>query len=81
MSKNSPPVKLPPEAEQFIKSFASAVHISMGEKLSEDWYFFPFYFKDNGDGTFQMVGFENLPDYVRRQIEIQRNGTRKNYEP
>jgi len=45
---------------------------SMGTKINDeanDYYYLPFWFKDCGDGEFEIIQFEKLPQIVFEMVE------------
>lgn len=66
-------VKLPQEQVKFIENWADIMRIpNLTPKgiETETWYFMPFYLKKDGEGMFEIVSFEKLPqhvtDFIRR---------------
>lgn len=57
-------IKVSPENEKFITA--------NGNKIGENWYYFPFWWKRLGDGIFEQVPFEKLPKEVKDLIQERR---------
>lgn len=55
-------IPLTPEQESFLKH-GSTIHVK-----DEKWYYFPFWFKKSDDNNYEIVNFEQVPDYVKRFI-------------
>lgn len=60
--KNKMAIKFSKEVSEFIESNGSR---------SEDYYWFPHYYKKVGDGLFEMVDFKDLPTELSRIVEQQ----------
>lgn len=48
--------------------------VKMGSRI-EEYYYLPFWFKDIGDGLFELHNFENLPENLKQKINYLRYGT------
>lgn len=56
------------EQSELIKSFHE---VSMGGE--ELWFYIPYWFRENKDGTFTVFSFEKLPQDLRDFMKLQRN--------
>jgi hypothetical protein len=63
-------MKLRPEVEQFLHQMVSYVRVN-----GERWYYMPYWLKKVGD-EFEIVSFEDLPDYVKEAIQKVRDDPR-----
>jgi hypothetical protein len=63
-------VMIGPQLEliSFLRRNANIINVN-----DEEWFYVPFWFKDNGD-TLEMVGFEQLPTYLKDAIKSFRDG-------
>jgi len=43
---------------------------SNGGRIEDNWYYFPYYFKEIGENTFEIVDFEKLPDRLKQPMNI-----------
>ena len=57
-------IQLTPSEEVFIKRISNVISVD-----NENWFFMPFWYKDLGNGRFEEVGFEQLPENVKEYIK------------
>lgn len=56
------------EAISFIENISNVISIN-----GETWCYMPFWIKILNEDTIQQVSFDKLPEYVKEEIEKQRN--------
>lgn len=59
------PIKYTKEQSDFIRQNGSCIN--------GKWYYIPYWFKEVGEDTFELVRFENLPADVKEMINQNRN--------
>jgi len=58
-------IKYPDSDCRFIEANAAMIE---GEEQGKDWYCFPFWMHKLGDGLFDVVTWDNLPQYLKEEI-------------
>ena len=61
-------IKYPDSDCKFLEANATMIE---GEEEGKDWYYFPFWMHKVGEGVFEQVSWDNLPQYLKEEILFQ----------
>ena len=61
-------IKFKQEWAEFLKSCGTMIQTAD----MEEWYHYPFWIRDRGDGTFEVASYENIPEELKKAIQTNR---------
>lgn len=68
---------IPKQAEDFL---TGGTHVTIAKDgKNEEWFYMPFWFKKiSNKGEFEKMSFDQLPEYLKRELERRRNDPMRN---